>query len=316
MFNRYLTYYRPGMQMVVFLALISMSWFLGAFVLEFLNQSLLGYTSEQMQNLKEIPALLQNRFKLTEMLALVVMLLLPAVLFAYLAFPSPVRYLRMKAPLSFAHLLFGVLLMIAALPFSGLLERWNAGLHISQEVNDMDARYTMLANTMLSGSSAAELLLNILTLSLVPALVEEIFFRACLQNLLLSWMRKTPFTALLITAVIFSAFHGQLSGFAPRLFLGLLLGFGYYFSGSLWVPFAMHALNNLLTVVLVFLFNNGHIKLDVTNLPDVPWYLGLLSALVSLALLGWFYRLRADYQFIEVEQPIQPNSPTSSSDND
>jgi membrane protease YdiL (CAAX protease family) len=302
MLNRYLTYYKPGMQMAIFLAVLSMTWFLAALAMEFVNQQLLGYDSATFHELKSIPDTLATPFKLTEIIALLLMLLLPAMLFAYLAYPQPLTYLRADRLAKPSYLLLGICIMLAALPFSGLLEDWSSHLKLNGETQEMDERYRMLAKLMLSGNTLGMLLFNIVAISIIPAIVEEIFFRGCLQNILLSWMPKYHMVALMIIAAVFSAFHGQLSGFFPRLFLGLLLGLGYYFTGNLWVGVVMHMINNLITVVMVYLYNTQHITIDVTQLPPVHVLVGLASLLVTGVLVYFLYKLRVQHQYIEVDK--------------
>ena len=317
MFNRYLTFYRPGLQMVVFLALLSMSWFTGAFVLGWIQESLLGMNAEALQQLKEIPPHLHIPFKLSEAAALLLLLFLPAILFAYLAFPRPAEYLRLqKAPPAGLFLLFLILLLLA-LPFSGLLEQWNAGISAGKGLKELDERYTVMARAMLSGSSTGDLLLNLLVLCLVPAVVEEVFFRGCLQQILLAWMPGRHWMALLLCAAIFSAFQGQMSAFVPRLFLGLLLGMAVYWSGSLWPAIGMHALNNAMTVVLYFLYHKGVLSVDLTNLPDVPLWLGLLSAALTAGLLYVLWLRRKAWIVLQVsDEPTSFPEQTISNDDD
>lgn len=305
MFNKYLTYYRPGMQMVVFLALFSMTISMGQFVLEFLNNQLLGMTTEEFGNLKEVPQGLAGKFKLTEILAMCYMLLLPAALFAYLSYPKPLEYVRIKIPTKIIYWIMAIVVMTVALPFSGLLELWNAKIPFPSSVTEMDERYTTLAKSMLSGTRLSDLFLNILAISIVPAIIEELFFRGCFQNIMLSWFNKNHFTALLITAILFSLFHGQMSGFFPRIFLGLLLGLGYYYTGSLWISILMHAFNNLVSVVMVYLYNTHQVNVDVTNLPEVPLWFGLLSAVATVGLLYYFYSIRTPHQIIEMHNEIE-----------
>jgi membrane protease YdiL (CAAX protease family) len=286
------------MQFVVFLALISMSWFVGAFMLEFLNKSLLGYSSEAFSKLTEIPAHLSLRFKLVELLAMLIMLFMPAALFAYLAYPKPAEYLRINTSIKPFHLMLGVAIILIAIPFSSLLENLNGKLPFVEG----NERYTMLAKVMLSGTTWSDLMLNIFAICILPAVAEELFFRGCLQSILLKWWNKTPFTTLLLTAILFSAFHAQWSAFIPRVFLGLLLGLCFYFSGSIWVSIIMHIVNNLLTVVMVFLYNNGKINIDVSAPQMVNVWLGLASGIVTIGLVYFFYTKRIPYRHVEVEQ--------------
>jgi membrane protease YdiL (CAAX protease family) len=144
---------------------------------------------------------------------------------------------------------------------------------------------------------------------LIPAFIEEVFFRGCLQQLFLNWMKKTPMVAILLIAVIFSAFHGQLSGFFPRVFLGLLLGLAYYFSGSIWITIAMHALNNFITVLMVYLFNAKITTTDMTKLPDTNLWLGLSSGIAVIGLIYLFQKYRKPFELVEVDKTIEEPVP-------
>mgnify|MGYP001194299460 FL=1 len=54
--------------------------------------------------------------------------------------------------------------------------------------------------------------------------------------------------ALVLSAILFALFHGNLSQ-APNAFLmGLVIGYLVLYSGSLWVGIIIHAVNNLLNL--------------------------------------------------------------------
>lgn len=314
-FNRYLTFYRPGLQMVVFLALLSMSWFTGDFVLGWIQESLLGMNAEALQQMKEIPPHLHTPYKLYEAAALLLLLFLPALLFAYLAYPRPAEYLRLREGVSPGPLLLFLLLLLIALPFSGLLEHWNAGVSAGNGLKELDERYTMVTSAMLSGSRTADLLLNLCVLTLLPAVVEEVFFRGCLQQIMLAWIPRRHWLALLLCAAIFSALHGQMSAFIPRFFLGLLLGVAVYWSGNLWHAIAMHALNNAIMVVLHFLYLKGVLSVDLTNLPDVHLWMGLLSGGLTAGLLYMLWLRRRAWTVLQVsDEPTSIQEQTISND--
>lgn len=317
MFNRYLTYYRPGLQMVVFFALLSLSWFTGASVLGWIQERLLGMNAEVLQQLQEIPPQLHMFYKLTEAAALVLLLFLPAMLFAYLAHPRPAEYLRMDRGVPAGLFLLFLLLLLTALPFSGVLEQWNAGISGGEELSKLDERYAARARAMLSGSSLADLMLNLLVLCLLPAMVEEVFFRGCLQQIMLAWLPGRHWVGLLLCAVIFSAIHGQLSAFLPRFFLGLLLGLAVYWSGSLWPAIGMHALNNAMSVLLSFLYRKGVLTTDLTNLPSVPLWMGLLSAFLTAGLLYLLWLRRKVWINLQMsDEPIRFHKNTRNNDDD
>ncbi len=305
MLNRYLTFYKPSMQFVVFCAILSMSWLVGGSLIELFNTQLTGLSSAQITDLKEIPYTLANQLKLINSLLLVVTLLLPAGLFAYLAYPSPSKYLGLTFNAKRQHWLWGITLMLIAIPFTGLLEQWSQLIPAIGNSKELDDAYNKLAKSMLQGNKPIDLIINIAAMCLIPAFIEEVFFRGCLQQLLLNWMKKTPFAAILIIAVIFSAFHGQLSGFFPRVFLGLLLGLAYHFSGSIWITIAMHALNNFITVLLVYLYNAKITTIDMTKLPDTNLGLGLGSGIAVIGLIYLFHKDRKPFLLVEVDKTIE-----------
>jgi ABC-2 type transport system permease protein/sodium transport system permease protein len=94
----------------------------------------------------------------------------------------------------------------------------------------------------------------VLVLAVLPAVVEELFFRGYLLGALLTDMK--PAMAILASAALFALFHVILANllaverFAPSLLLGLVLGWMCYRSGSVWPGMLMHTLHNGSLVLL------------------------------------------------------------------
>ncbi len=104
-------------------------------------------------------------------------------------------------------------------------------------------------NIILNTDQWPAFIANILILGVLAGVSEEIMFRGIIQKMLIQKMRN-PHVAIFITAFIFSAIHLQFLGFFPRLVMGMLLGYLYYFSKSIWVPIFAHGANNFLTIVV------------------------------------------------------------------
>ncbi|MFM7813318.1 MAG: type II CAAX prenyl endopeptidase Rce1 family protein [Flavobacteriales bacterium] len=117
-----------------------------------------------------------------------------------------------------------------------------------------------------------------LSISIIPAICEEMFFRGLLQPLLSSIYRNHHI-GIWITAGIFSLIHFQFYGFLPRLLLGALLGYLMVWSGSLWSSMFAHAVNNA-TAILVF---NAY---GSTNPPDESWITSIYTSLGAMLLFG------------------------------
>ena len=102
---------------------------------------------------------------------------------------------------------------------------------------------------------------------------------------------KNVHVAVLLSAFIFSFIHFQFYGFLPRMFLGILLGYMFYVSGSLWTSILMHFVNNGSLVVLYYLNNKGLVNVDVEHFGETEsaWLIAA-SALVTVGLIAWSWR--------------------------
>ncbi len=85
---------------------------------------------------------------------------------------------------------------------------------------------------------------------MLPAVGEELIFRYALQGRILG-AKMAPESAIFLTAFIFSAIHMEALGFLPRLVMGLVLGYVYYYSQNILVPMILHALNNYMSILSV-----------------------------------------------------------------
>lgn len=302
MFNRYLTYYPPPTQFVFLCAVLSLNWLLGATLIQPLYEHFTGFSAEQISSMKEYaPSLLYTLRWLAPMIN-IFFLLLPALIFAYLAYPHPKQYLGFQAIKRRYHILWGITWILCSLPFSGLLEHWNEHAAWAQSFKAADSHYDQLTGAMLAGKGMKDLLMNTFWLALFPAVIEEVFFRGCLQQLLVSWFRKQPILGVFLTAVLFSAFHMQMSGFVPRLFLGMVLGLAYYFSGSLKVSMYMHFANNFIAIFVLFLFHHQKIGSDDISENLAPWFVIVLSLLSTLLFYYLFQKEKTRMAIFEVDK--------------
>ncbi|HNF71801.1 MAG TPA: CPBP family intramembrane metalloprotease [Chitinophagaceae bacterium] len=308
MLNRYLTTYSPAMQFVVFCAILSMCWFTGGTFGEMWSVKFTGLKAEQISTMSSIPHSLSETLKWMNGILLIILLLIPALLFAYLAYPYPLEYLGFRRVSNPSYYVLAFLLLCMALPFSSVIEQGCRDLPFFQKFHENDEQYNRMASSMLFADTVPALLKNLLAVCLLPALIEEIFFRGCLQQLLLHWMKKYTWLVLILVAAIFSAFHGQMSGFLPRLYLGLILGIVYYLSGSIWLSIGLHFLNNAISVVLAWLFHSHILKGSMETLPDVPLWIGIPAGLLSVLVIVVWYRKRIPFPVYQwIDEPENSN---------
>jgi len=142
-------------------------------------------------------------------------------------------------------------------------------------------QYTIL---LTSKTSSPSLYTNIIIVAFLPAIGEELFFRGVLQKMFAGFF-KNGNAAVWITAIIFSTIHFQFYGFLPRLLLGLIFGYLFLWSGSVWLPVAAHFLNNLIPVVTAWFvgWNEGtNITEHFVNTNPVSV---IFSALIVIAVM-------------------------------
>lgn len=294
---------------------MSLSFLVGAYLAEILNEKFLGVSTATLESMTEISPALALKIKILNPILLIIILLLPALLFAYLAYPKPAVYLGLHAKSQASIFLIAMILLLVTMPLVSALEEWGQWIPFFKE--SAHDRYDLIAKSMLKGSSVQDLLINTLTICIIPALAEEIFFRGCLQQILLNWLQKYPYIALFIVAILFSAFHGQLSGFVPRVYLGFLLGLLYYYSGNLWVPILVHMINNFVSVFLSFLKERGLIHFDVMADASINIFVAIGSLVLSMGLLFHLYQKRQLFTPVMVEKnDSEPNYPQNQSNID
>jgi membrane protease YdiL (CAAX protease family) len=92
----------------------------------------------------------------------------------------------------------------------------------------------------------------LLLAGIIAPIVEETVFRGMIYG----WLRSHLPVALavVVSAAIFAIAH-VIPVLLPALFVvGLILAIAYEWSGSLWVSILLHALQNSLTVTLIFVY--------------------------------------------------------------
>jgi sodium transport system permease protein len=106
-----------------------------------------------------------------------------------------------------------------------------------------------LEQVLLLDGSPAPLWLVWLVIAVTPALCEELFFR----GLVLSGLRRLGlWPALLTCALLFGLAHSSVYRLIPTFFIGLLLSWLVWKTGSIWTGILAHALNNGIAATLVY----------------------------------------------------------------
>jgi membrane protease YdiL (CAAX protease family) len=177
---------------------------------------------------------------------------------------STKKSLQLRTP-NLIILALGVMAIISISPLIDVLSTWNQGLQLPESLRSIEdwminteKAAEVATNTLLNTDSWGGFFMNIIIIAIMAGIGEELMFRGVIQKILIGWT-KNIHLGILYTAIIFSAIHFQFYGFVPRMILGMVLGYLYIWSKSLWVPVIAHAINNALTVTFTpNTFNKGN----------------------------------------------------------
>lgn len=110
---------------------------------------------------------------------------------------------------------------------------------------DLPENYNELFKSMMGHD------LGFLAIGILAPLAEEMVFRgAILRTLLSAFGKQRRWLAIGITALLFAVIHGNLAQGFGAFFLGLLIGWMYYRTGSIVPGVVFHWVNNSIAVIL------------------------------------------------------------------
>jgi len=137
-----------------------------------------------------------------------------------------------------------------------------------------------------------------LAISLLPGICEELLFR----GFLIRFFEKYGVQwAVIISAILFAAFHLDPFRFIPVLLLGFLLGYLAVRSGSVYTSMFSHIINNGLAFVLVTYSDSSWVKFLVSEGDIIHYWLVIPALVVFIISLYAFHKVTAKGEKICVE---------------
>ncbi len=228
--------------------------------------------------------------KMIQMLGSVGTFIIPAFLFSYLFDGDLFSYYKFRNPTGMAPMLLVILMMVSVIPFINYMAEINLKMEIpiralDQLLRTLESTAEEMMVAFTATKSFGGLLMNLLMIGIIAAVGEELIFRGLIQRLM-TQMIKNPHLAILITALLFSAFHFQFFSFLPRFVLGLVLGYLMYYGQSIWYPILAHFVNNAMGVIYYYFNSRGSaddMLEEIGTSTLIP-----VAAVVSLALFLLF----------------------------
>lgn len=245
-----------------------------------------------------------NFLKYIQIINQIGLFILPPLLFAYWASRKIASYLRLNIRPQLKMMLVSTAIIFVALPFISWLGEINrnfnlpeslAGIESWMKTMELEANELIIAFLRVKGLSG--MLFNLFMIAIIPAIGEEFLFRGVVLRLFKEWT-KNVHLAVLISAILFSALHLQFYGFLPRLMLGILLGYMFVWSGSLWLPMLIHFINNGFAIVYIYVTDSMElINSDVESIGSSDSaFVTVASAVFLVFLMLIMYKWYQDRQ--------------------
>ena len=134
-------------------------------------------------------------------------------------------------------------------------------------------------------------------MAFLPALCEETLFRGGLQNFLTRGTNN-PWFSILVVSILFSLAHFSFYGFLSRVFLGIVLGALFHYSGKLWLCILAHFINNALAITLLYIYTQQGKPLQQAMKQDATSFWGILAVPVVIGLFIVFKNASARRRII------------------
>ncbi len=211
--------------------------------------------------------------------------LLPGLLTAFIIYKRDwIRRLYLSASPSIKNWVLGILILFCSLPLVQFTYWLNQQIPLPQSWLEQEESTAVILKMIMTYGASYEVIINLLLIAVLPAIGEEIVFRGLLQKNL-EWATKNAHLSIWIAAFVFSFIHMQFAGFIPRLILGAVLGYLFYFTQNLWVPIIAHLFNNGIQVLADFFYKEEMSSVDIESLDSVPGYAGFISLVLVVGLL-------------------------------
>lgn len=288
MFNKYWRSYPYLLQLFLLIMMIFTLLSAATYIAFSVPQMITGVSTEEITNISTASSQkILNAARLQQLLFSLIFFSGVAFLYAYASHPRPLKYLgfsRVKKP---AHVLLAIVLALAAIPLVEQLQSVLKLIDLGDKVNAMQANIEHRQEAMLTFSSPLTFIYTIFLFAILPAVGEELFFRGLLMRFINKRTNRVHFS-IFLSATVFALFHGEPYSTFPILLMGMLLGYIYYYTGSIWLSILAHFIVNGIQVTLLYMANNGMLSSKLTTMESYPW---LVVVIALVVFCGFLYLL-------------------------
>ncbi len=180
---------------------------------------------------------------------------------------------------------------------------WLKGLEISSMRTQ--ATYDSFVKQLIGIKGAFNFSVVFVMIAILPAIGEELLFRGVIQKSIAA-LTKTEWPAIIISGVLFGLMHMEFFNFFALCFMGFVLGTLYSFTKNIWLTIFLHFMNNAISFITLYFYQNGTSKFDPEQ--KLPLYIPLIAGVAMLIL---FYMLHKKKFEITKGETIIENTETT-----
>lgn len=227
--------------------------------------------------------------KVSQIFSAIGFFIIPPLFYAKLYYRNPLSHLGIYKLPNAKIFLLCIALFIIITPMLNYLVVFNESIDLPDSLSTIETIFKnyeleaeKLTKVFLQMNTFSDFILVFFIVAIIPAFGEELFFRGALQQLFIKWF-KNSHIAIWVTAFLFSALHFQFYGFLPRMFLGALLGYFFYWSQSLWVSILFHLFNNGSLVILEYFSETSYFD-QKQELDTIDFYMLPFSFILAVVI--------------------------------
>lgn len=254
-----------------------------------------------------------NGLRFMTIIGQILFIFLPALFFSKWIYGDVSKIVSLKMPnwRELALFVLGIIILTPLLQSylyiqNYFIEQW---AEVSPFINSikflLDSLNELIEKTfgnLIRADNVPEMLLVIITISVVPAICEEVMFRGYIQRSF--GFKFKPHIAAILTALFFALYHFNPYGLIPLAIIGFYLGFAAYTSQSLVIPIIIHFLNNFFAVILYFIIGDDELfKSNVTDAEALDANLIYFFILLFMFTALMFF-VRNYYKKIKIPQEV------------
>jgi uncharacterized protein len=236
-----------------------------------------------------------NLLKYYQIVESIGLFIVPPFLLASFFSVQPLGYLQINKKIDITSAMIIAMVMLFCIPVVNYLAMLNSAVKLPSALSGLEHFFQAqeqsaqrITEAFMNTNVFGVLLINILMMGVIPALGEELFFRGIVQRILINWT-KNVHVGVIVTGLFFSVVHMQFYGLFPRWILGVLLGYFYVWSGSLWASALAHFVFNTISVVVYFLISSGMAEKNMTEIGSTTQFLPYTILCLVISFAGVFY---------------------------